>query len=120
MKSPFVHLRSQAPDRPREGIISGPVAFFLLPETASARRWPGTDREEVPPPSVPFLLLDPEPLWHESAPRGSIFDFCCQLSVAVVTKRKPVACVSISLNSVAPNVVRFSKPSFLDILCTIT
>lgn len=71
MKSPFVHLRSQAPDRPQEGIISGPVAFFLLPGTASTRRWPGTDREEATLTSVLFLLFDPEPLWHESAPRGA-------------------------------------------------
>lgn len=71
MKPPFVHLRSQAPDRPQEGIISGPVAFFLLPETASARRWPATDGEEVTLTSVPFLLFDPEPLWRESAPRGA-------------------------------------------------
>lgn len=96
MKSPSAHLRSQAPDRPQEGIISGPVAFFLLPGAASARRWPGMDREEDPPTSVPFLLFDPEPLWRESAPRGASLISAVNSVWLWSQKEAEFSCVSVT------------------------
>lgn len=101
MKSPSLHLHSQAPDRPQEGIISDTVAFLLLQETASTRHQCGTDREEVTLTSVPFLQFDPELQWHESAPLGASLISAVDSALPWSHKRnRVVVCAAVSLSSI--------------------
>lgn len=101
MKSPSLHLHSQAPDRPQEGIISDTVAFLLLQETASTRHQSGTDREGVTLTSVPFLQFDPELQWHESAPLGASLISAVDSVLPWSQKRnRVVACAAVSPSSI--------------------